>query len=614
MKATHLKIIIRKFNVRLKKVSTLFKYSITIILHIRYYMSGKRVDMFTSKTIRYSLAASVLLFASTTLSAETMYEKFMMMEAKMKQLESEVNDLKAKNEALSEQISSKEESEDEEGAKEEEEKSSTASKAENDEKEDAKGASDDEESEDEEEDPQELLADLQESVEELNKATGNNHLKFNVDYRFAVDNLNYKMANGDEKKNDALLTNRLWLNMSWAATEKLSFKGQLAYQKAFGYRSTDGSNPLDDFDWVTNENPYDGKIRVKNAYFFYHDNQLLGSPVSWTFSVGRRPSTNGHLINLRDDDTPASPNGHSINVEFDGASAKFGFEEWVQGMYIKFCLGRGLTNASSRFLSIDSNNTVIENPPYADNPDALPQIDLAGFIFQPYSDGQYTVTTQYYYAVNLVDADIDYLTSKFQGFETVGNMHSFTASFIADGIGDGINDFLDDTTFFLSGAMSISDPDKSKDMFHSPFDSNYAQNKGKRETGYSVWAGLNIPSLISEEGKWGIEYNWGSQYWRSITYAEDTLIGSKVATRGSAYEVYFTEPLVEDILTAQIRYTYIKYDYTGSNGFFGSTSGAATNISDIKAAAAAGDLTAQQLAAGMLEKSQDIRFYIRYRY
>ena len=575
-------------------------------------MGEKRVDMFTSKTIRYSLAASVLLFASTTLSAETMYEKFMKMEAKMKQLESEVNDLKAKNEALSKEISSKEESEDEEEAGEEEEEKAATSKVEDDEEEadEEEDASDDEgddeeDEDDEDEDPKEVLADLQESVEELSKATGNNHLKFNVDYRFSVDNLQYKMAgkdpqtNSDKKKNDALLANRLWLNMSWAATEKLSFKGQLAYFKAFGHRATSGYTPLDDFDWVVAENPYEGEIRVKNAYFLYRDNQLLGTPISWTFSIGRRPSTNGHLINFRDDDTPASPNGHSINVEFDGASAKLGFDEWVQGMYIKFCAGRGLTNASSKFFAVDDNRTLISNPPYAEDPEATPTIDLAGFIFEPYSDGQYTLTTQYYYAMNLIDADID-SAYKFNGFDTVGNMHSITASFIADGIGDEINDFLDDTTFFISGAMSISDPDNGKDMFHAPTDPDY----GKSETGYSVWAGVNIPSLISEEGKWGIEYNWGSQYWRSITYAEDTMIGSKVAARGSAYEVYFTEPLVDDILTAQIRYTYIDYDYTGSNGFFGSSTGVAMKISD---------LPTNQKGA-YIDTAQDIRFYIRYRY
>jgi len=578
---------------------------------------GKRVDMFISKTIRYSVAASMLLFASTSLNAETMYDKFMQMEAKMKQLESEVNDLKAKNEALSKEVSSKEQSDDEEATDDEEEKASSAAADTDEEADDEEeGTSDNEaddekEDEDEEEDPKEVLADLQDSVEELSKATGNNHLKFNVDYRFAVDNLNYKMADTSKRKNDALLTNRLWLNMSWAATENLSFKGQLAYQKAFGARNFSGTAPMDTFDWVTNENPYDGIIRVKNAYFFYHDNQLFGSPVSWTFSIGRRPSTNGHLINLRDDDPAASPNGHSINVEFDGASAKLGFEEWVPGMYIKFCAGRGLTNAASKFFVLDQNSTVTPNPPYANDPHALPNIDLGGFIFVPYSDGQYTLTTQYYFAKNLIDAAIDPTSHKFNGgkFEKVGDLHSFTASFIADGIGDGISDFLDDTTFFVSYAMSKSQPAEGEDMFHYRGSDRF----GKSETGYSVWTGLSMPSLISDEGKWGIEYNHGSQYWRSITYAEDTLIGSKVAARGDAYEAYFTEPLVDDILSLQIRYTYIDYKYTGSNGFFGYQTGSALKISDLKAAAA-GNAQIKAMLPSIVDTAQDIRFYIRYRY
>ncbi len=558
-----------------------------------------------------SITAAMLLSGSS-LHAETMYEKFIKMQTQMQQLQQEVNELQEKNKMLEQKLDNSasvnnevKEAEDEETEEEEEDDTTTDAKA-NDEEDEGvnkndEDEDDDDEDDEDEEDPQETIADLQESVEELEKATGNNHLKFNVDYRFSVDNLGYKMGDGSTQKNNALLANRLWLNMSWAATDKLSFKGQLAYYKTFGHRSTSGYTPLDDFDWVVAENPYEGEIRVKNAYFFYHDNEFVGTPVSWTFSVGRRPSTNGHLINFRDDDQASSPNGHSINVEFDGASAKFGFDEWVQGMYIKFCAGRGLTNASSRFFAINPANNQITalNAPYADDPNALPNIDLGGFIFEPYSDGQYTFTTQYYYAANLIDAKITE-QNQFQGFETVGNMHSFTASFIADGIGEEISDYLDDTIFFVSWAMSKSTPKRGKDMFHAPSSPHY----GEHTRGYSVWTGLNMPSLISEEGKWGVEYNWGSKYWRSITYAEDTMIGSKVATRGSAYEVYFTEPLVDNILTAQLRFTYIDYEYTGSNGFFGSSTGASMKISDLPAA-----------YKGMyVDKAQDIRFYLRYRY
>jgi len=143
--------------------------------------------------------------------------------------------------------------------------------------------------------------------------------------------------------------------------------------------------------------------------------------------------------------------------------------------------------------------------------------------------------------------------------------------------------------------MSITDPNSDKGMLGS--------NLGESKTGYSVWVGAQFPSLISEEGNWGLEYNHGTQYWRSITYAEDTNIGSKVAARGDAYEAYFTEPLVEDILSLQIRYTYIDYKYAGSNGFFGNTTGDAVEISSTMPG-----------ASNYVDKAQDIRFYLRYRY
>lgn len=42
------------------------------------------------------------------------------------------------------------------------------------------------------------------------------------------------------------------------------------------------------------------------------------------------------------------------------------------------------------------------------------------------------------------------------------------------------------------------------------------------------------------------------------------MIGSKPAARGDAIEAYYNLPLIDEALTFQIRYTRIKYDYTGS--------------------------------------------------
>jgi len=543
-----------------------------------------------NKPLLLSLAAATILTSS--LNAESMYERIQSMELKMMQMQEELVTLKANGTHE---------------AEDEEEEESSQEEPENDEETDADSDADEESEDDDDEDEETVedrLADLEESVTDLNKATNGSHLKFAVDYRFAVDNMQYKMADGSKQGNDAFMTNRLWINMNWKATDNLSFSGQLAYNKAFGARSGSGSNssPFATFDWITNENAYDDVIRVRSAYFLYKNDTFFGTEVPWTFSIGRRPSTNGHLINLREDDGAASPMGHTINVEFDGLSSKFSLEDVIglDGMYIKFCAGRGGTNANPKFFDVNATGNPVVTAPYSQTNNDIGDINLGGLIFVPYDDGQYGVATQYYYANNLIDGDFNN-AGQFQGMKTVGGMHSITANFTMNGIGDEWSDYLDDTFFFVSGAMSITEPKDGENMLGS--------TNGESKTGTSVWVGLQMPSVVTEDGRWGIEYNKGSKYWRSITYAEDTNIGSKIATRGDAYEVYFTEPLIEDILTFQVRATYIDYKYTGSNGFFGNTTGAPVEITDVML-----NQGGQDYANTVVDTAQDIRFYLRYRY
>jgi len=544
-----------------------------------------------NKPLLLSLAAAALL--GTNLNAESMYERIQAMELQMKQMQNELTTLKSSE---SKTVTDEEDEETDEDENAEDEDSSADEDSEDD---------DTEDDDDEEETVEERLDDMEESITDLNKATNGSHLKFGVDYRFAIDNMQYKMADGSKQGNDAFMTNRLWINMNWKATDNLSFRGQLAYNKAFGARSgTTGSN-FDTFDWISNENAYDDVVRVRSAYFLYQNDTFMGTDIPWTFSVGRRPSTNGHLVNMRDDDPAASPMGHTINVEFDGLSSKFSFEDvtGIDGMYIKLCAGRGGTNAASKF---SYTPYATDNSGVTKNPD----IDLVGLIFIPYNDGQYGLATQYYYANNLVDGNYNPVTHAFQGLDTVGGLHSFTANFTMNGIGDEWSDYLDDTFFFISGAVTQTDP---KNRVVNGVDMTGMLGSAKAENGYSIWVGLQVPSLITDDGKWGVEYNKGSQYWRSVTYAEDTNVGSKLATRGDAYEVYFTEPLIEDILSFQIRYTYIDYKYSGSNGFFGNTSGNSKEISsNMPVPNGLGGFV--NTASNYVDTAQDIRFYLRYRY
>jgi hypothetical protein len=558
-----------------------------------------------NKPLLLSVAAAAIL--GTNLQAESMYDRIQSMELHMKQMEQELSALKSAKPTTTQSKIIAEDDDDDDDESDEDETPKVADKTQKATKSSLVDDEGDDEDDDEPEkiDVEEEIADIKENLTELNKATNGSHLKLGVDYRFALDNMQYTMADGSKQGNDAFMTNRLWINMDWKATNHLSFSGQLAYNKAYGARSGWNSNiaGMETFDWITNENAYDDVVRVRSAYFLYKNDTFLSASIPWTFSIGRRPSTNGHLINLRDDDGAASPMGHTINVEFDGLSAKFGLEDLtgVNGMYAKLCAGRGGTNANPKFFAVNPQNgsVVTSGAPYSTNDSDIPDIDLVGLIFVPWNNGHYGLATQYYYANNLIDADLVYPggVPTMNGMKTVGGLHSFTANFTINGIGNDWNDYLEDTTFFLSGAVSKTNPKAGENMLGG--------TNSESKTGYSVWAGLQMPSFMSEDGRWGVEYNKGSAYWRSVTYAEDTNIGSKIATRGDAYEAYFTEPLIDDILTLQVRYTYIDYKYTGSNGFFGNTTGSATLIDN---------LTPMTGSTVTVDKAQDIRFYLRYRY
>jgi len=436
--------------------------------------------------------------------------------------------------------------------------------------------------------------------------------------------------------------------MAYAPDENNIFKGQLAYNKAFGadFGTTTSGMPrgwgMDGFDWVTNEALSGNSMKLKEAYWLYLGDDLFGSGMNWTVSVGRRPSTNGFLASLSQDDEAQSPLGHVINVEFDGASAMVNLEKvtGVTGMSFKLCLGQGSTNAEPLFATATS---------YAEDDAALEAISLAGFIFVPYDDGQYKVMTTYYQAFNLpgmnpvvtmdntnpLNPSVSMTPSAFTQF---GDMEGMAISMLVNGLAE--DGYLADVKLFASYAQSTTHPDAGNMMLGSP----------DEETGSSFWAGAYLPV---GEGTLGVEYNHGDEYWRPFTYAEDTMIGSKIAARGDAFEINYTYQ-INKALSLQARYVTIDYEYTGSNGFFGNYCGNSMKIDDIKTYAnqftsmggtvnntgahnlgvvtgaimganPGMSLTDAQNMAGQLagaaltmpnvvESAQDFRFYLRYRF
>ncbi len=499
------------------------------------------------------------------------------------------------------------------------------------------------------------IADLQKQIDELkgkvskvNAQSAGDYIKWGVDFRTAIDNINYDMADGSSQGNPDLMSMRLWLNMAYAADSQNIFKGQLSMNKAFG---ADFMNPMVDgssramsmggsFDWTGNEALTDNSLKVKEAYWLYLGDDLfnLGQDIAWTFSVGRRPSTNGFIASLSQDDPDQSPLGHSINVEYDGFSSKVDLSKLsgVAGMNFKLCVGKGSTNAVPLF------NTY--PPSYSADEDALKDITLGGFIFEPYNDGQFIVKTMAFRAFNLPGYTMDGMMDVMQGIpapmEQFGNIDGAVISVLVDGLAE--DGMLAETKVFGSLAWSQTNPEGGEAMLGSTED----------ESGTSYWLGAYLP--VAEYGTVGLEYNHGSEYWRPFTYAEDTMIGSKVAARGDAFEINWTYQLTK-ALSLQARYVDIDYEYTGSNGFFGAE-GAPMKIEEIKEGAAMwsqlggtadpasgqtvymnlaqmqgmdpmdpntqtalmpmvqGMGMASAFAPSVVEAAQDFRFYVRYRF
>jgi len=188
------------------------------------------------------------------------------------------------------------------------------------------------------------ITSLKKELLEVKAHDARDNIKFSADLRTAYDVIDYKI-NGATNQSNGIWTNKLILNMAAQPRDDLVFHGALGVYKSFGYNSVQPYNSFQNMDWFADETPSgDAVFRLKEAYALYFGN---AGNVPYTISFGRRPAVNGFLLNYREDnDRPASPIGHNINMEFDGASFMVNVENVtdISGMYFKLCIGRGNSN------------------------------------------------------------------------------------------------------------------------------------------------------------------------------------------------------------------------------------------------------------------------------
>ena len=394
--------------------------------------------------------------------------------------------------------------------------------------------------------------------------------------------------------NNIIYTTKFRLNMKAKVNSKLDFGARLAAYKVWGdsngVKFNGGSLGDITFDGNTASLPHGDVIHLERAYFNYK-NRIGNVPVN--FSLGRRPSTDGPPMEYGNYSLEGgSPYTPIINWQFDGASLAFGLEDatGIPGFDFKLCYGVGFEGDWGNSSSLNDTRPDVED------------VHLYGFITTLFDDDRISVGFNYAHASKITDGFtgttvMPFIVTKQDLGDGVGGPPDGVPEYYFEtnpggyvsriepmtNIGDWdaasllvranlaeFSDDMPDIDMFLSGSWTHTNPSKiSTNPFYEMMGQGLLSSNGVLESrnGYGIWAGVLLP--MPRDARLGFEYNWGSKYWFSFTGAEDSLTGSKAATRGQVYEGYYIQPIFEDNFFFKLGARYYDYKYTGSGNPLG---------------------------------------------
>ncbi len=413
----------------------------------------------------------------------------------------------------------------------------------------------------------------------------------------------FPMADAAKKSdinNDILFTTRLRLGMKAKIADNMDFSGRLTMYKNWGDSTT--SKVFDSWNAFTMDGTDGGStsgdwLRVERAYFDWRD--IADS--NFYLSVGRRPSGYGPPTQFRENEPRGgTPSGHLVQFNFDGITVGYHMSEvtGIEGQSVRFCYGQGFESEwGNGDMFADGTNNNLEDT------------HLGGFNIDLYNDGKTFIQTTLFRAQDVVDGfkgTIAFPTqyaqlfaptmySDLQKFPTFNFEVRYTPTTVIGDInllGLGFSREEDNgLVWFGSVAMTQLESNGEAGMFGGMgSDAVYqatlsadgseiymepvrAEDDGTHE-GYGIYLGIQVPAPL---GKFGLEYNYGSQYWTPFTQAQDDLLGSKLATRGHVGEAYY---IFEINRNAFIKIGGLYYDYEYTNS--GSPVGKPQKIDDIK--------------------------------
>ncbi|MFB2758430.1 DUF3373 domain-containing protein [Shewanella xiamenensis] len=401
--------------------------------------------------------------------------------------------------------------------------------------------------------------------------------------------------------NDIFYTTRLRLNLKAKVWDNVSFAGRLSMYKNWG--DSTGVQVFDSWRSFTMDGTSSGNtsgdwLRVERAYFDWKN--INGS--EFYLSIGRRPSTYGPPSHYRENELRGgTPSGHLVNFNFDGATLGYNLGEitGVEGQVVRFCYGQGFESQwgnGEMFGDIVTKDT-----------------HLGGFNIDAINDGTNFLQFTLFGAKDINDgfkgtmafptqlAGI-FAPTMYQDMQKFDNFNFVTRVQPSGVIGDmylgGIGfarEEANDIKWFASLGWTRAEPNGNAGMFggmlsDAVFEAELnstgteiimvpkTSDDTETKDGYGIYVGIQIPAPY---GKFGLEYNYGSEYWTPFTQAQDDPIGSKLATRGHVGEAYYIFD-INPKMFIKLAGLYYDYEYTGS----GTPVGAPQKIDEVLAGSA----------------------------
>ncbi len=360
--------------------------------------------------------------------------------------------------------------------------------------------------------------------------------------------LPYTYTEGYDYSNDILYTNRLRLQMDAKVADSVDFAGRLSMYKVWGdstgVQTFNGFPTSINVDGTTASVPNSDILRVERAYFTWHSDKMY-------LSIGRRPSTGGAPLNLRNDEPRGgTPLGSIINYQFDGAT--FGWNISEKSTF-RLCYGVG-------FESGFGNAQELQQPA-----DRLKDASFFGINWDVYKNENVFIQASIARAFDVTDGfgglvvlPVDPVSGQdipapvVLRYSPSANLGDITwASAVVVG-NTGPFDYFATLSYMESDPNNVTTPFGG--LFSDPFETP------EKQDGYAYYFGARY-TFANNKTKLGLEYNYGSEYWFNMGVAEDSLFGPKTSTRGSVWELYLTHRITKNFI---LKLDYMKYDFTYS--------------------------------------------------